>query len=183
MSAGGDNSSRADLHRLRRQGVLAAVLAFVSVLAAVLYYVIYYPRHAGQAQPIAFSHRFHAGQKEIGCFMCHTGTLDSRFAGLPPVSRCMLCHERVIVGFPEIRELKRHYDQNEPISWNRVNSLPEHVFFSHERHVRSGVDCGRCHGDVKAMDRIVQPQEFTMGFCVQCHRDNGVSHDCLRCHR
>jgi hypothetical protein len=95
----------------------------------------------------------------------------------------MLCHERVIVAFPKIRDLREHYDTGTPVEWNQVNRLPEYVYFSHERHIRSGVDCGRCHGNVVGMDRIVQPQEFTMGMCVQCHRDNNASHDCLRCHR
>ena len=49
--------------------------------------------------------------------------------------------------------------------------------------VLKSVDCGACHGDVKGMDRLTQAHEFNMGFCVQCHRDNNVSHDCLMCHR
>lgn len=167
----------------RGLSVVLTLTIFASVLGVVYYYHVQNPRRHGLAQPIPFSHRFHAGQKLIGCFMCHPGAMDSPHAGVPPAQRCMLCHERIIVTFPAIQDLRGHVERDEPILWRRVFSIPDYVYFSHERHVRSGVDCSRCHGDVRAMDRVVQPREFTMGFCVQCHRDNTVSHDCLRCHR
>jgi hypothetical protein len=33
------------------------------------------------------------------------------------------------------------------------------------------------------MDRVFMKKPFQMGFCVQCHRDTKVSHDCWMCHR
>jgi predicted CXXCH cytochrome family protein len=109
--------------------------------------------------------------------------VDTARAGVPPVEKCMLCHQRILVTYPEIEKLRRHYDEKNPPQWARVNSLPEFVYFSHERHVRSGADCGQCHGNIRGMDRVYLVQDFTMGFCVQCHRDNGYSHDCYTCHR
>ena len=95
----------------------------------------------------------------------------------------MLCHERIIITHPEIRNLREHFYRGDPVEWVRVYTLPEFVYFNHEAHIRRQVDCGRCHGDVRSMDRIIPAHEINMGFCVQCHRDNGVSHDCLMCHR
>jgi len=158
-------------------GVLA-----ITGLTVLLYYKLY-PSPVGELQPIPFSHRLHAGQKTISCVFCHPGTIRTSRAGIPPLEKCMLCHERIIVAFPKIVNLHRHYEAGRPVEWNRVNSLPDFVYFSHSVHTHRGFDCGRCHGDVKAMDRVVQVQDFKMGFCVRCHRDEGASHDCLVCHR
>jgi len=101
-----------------------------------------------------------------------------------PVETCMLCHKRIIITHPQIQRLRKYYDDREPIPWERVNSLSEFVFFNHQRHVRAGFDCGRCHGDIANMDRVKPVVNLnTMGFCVQCHRDEEYSHDCLICHR
>jgi hypothetical protein len=43
-------------------------------------------------QPIAFSHRLHAGEMKIDCLYCHYGAESSRMAGMPPVGLCMNCH-------------------------------------------------------------------------------------------
>lgn len=46
-------------------------------------------------QPIAYSHRLHAGELEIPCQYCHTGADKSRHAGLPAVETCLKCHGSV----------------------------------------------------------------------------------------
>lgn len=43
-------------------------------------------------QPIAFSHRLHAGELQIACLYCHAGAERSRYAGIPAASVCMNCH-------------------------------------------------------------------------------------------
>lgn len=43
-------------------------------------------------QPIAFSHRLHAGDLQIPCLYCHSGAERSRYAGIPASSVCMNCH-------------------------------------------------------------------------------------------
>jgi hypothetical protein len=167
--------------RPRRGDVVVAALAGLTLAGMVLLYYYYYP--VGVAQEIPFSHRFHAGEKRIGCLVCHAHALDTPRAGLPEVETCMHCHERIIVAYPKIVELRAHYFDNVPIRWRRVNHVPEFVYFNHQVHLRRGFECGKCHGDVKGMDRVVPSPEITMGFCVQCHRDNKYSHDCLICHR
>ena len=43
-------------------------------------------------QPIAYSHRLHAGELGIDCQYCHSGAKRSRHAGIPAASVCMNCH-------------------------------------------------------------------------------------------
>ena len=47
------------------------------------------------AQPIAFSHRLHAGELQVQCLYCHSGAEKSRHAGIPPANVCMNCHRFV----------------------------------------------------------------------------------------
>jgi hypothetical protein len=46
-------------------------------------------------QPIAFSHRQHAGDLQISCQYCHYGAENSRHAGIPAAGLCMNCHRFV----------------------------------------------------------------------------------------
>ena len=46
-------------------------------------------------QPIAFSHRLHAGEMAIDCLYCHSAADKSRHAAVPAVSVCMNCHKFV----------------------------------------------------------------------------------------
>lgn len=164
---------------------LGAWLAAAAVLlaAATALYALWHPVDVPPAQPIAFSHRVHAGDKRIGCFYCHEGARDTARAGVPAVQRCMQCHQQIIVTHPEVQIVRRHYFDNQPIEWNRVNRLPEFVHFTHQMHVQYGFDCSWCHGNVKAMDRVRLENNFLMGFCLDCHRRNGATHDCFACHR
>lgn len=155
-------------------------LALLAVMV-VGYYA--FPADIGPAQPIPFSHRVHAGDKEISCLFCHPGAIQGSTAEVPPLETCMLCHQKIIVNHPQIAELRRHWEQREPVEWVIVENVPDHAYFDHAAHTRIGLDCGECHGHVAAMDRIRTANKFEMGFCVQCHRDEEVSVDCLTCHR
>ena len=53
-------------------------------------------------QPIAYSHRLHAGELQIDCQYCHYGAESSRHAGIPPASICMNCHANVTAGFDDV---------------------------------------------------------------------------------
>ncbi len=162
-----------------------ALAVFGLVSAGIAACLILRPPDAAGApqQPIPFSHAFHVGSKNLSCLLCHTGVRDADRAGIPPLSTCMLCHQSIIITHPQIARLRQHYAAGDPVRWVRVNQLREFVYFSHQRHIRAGFDCSRCHGDVRGMDRIKLVHDFQMGFCVQCHRDNNYSHDCYICHR
>jgi len=54
-------------------------------------------------QPIAFSHRLHAGELAIGCLYCHFGAEKSRYAGIPAASTCMNCHRFVTAPWGAVR--------------------------------------------------------------------------------
>jgi len=46
-------------------------------------------------QPIAYSHRLHAGELGIDCRYCHTGAERGRSAAIPSAGVCMNCHRAV----------------------------------------------------------------------------------------
>ena len=54
-------------------------------------------------QPIAYSHRLHAGELQIPCLYCHTGAEQGRHAGIPSADVCMRCHESVQATFGALR--------------------------------------------------------------------------------
>lgn len=54
-------------------------------------------------QPIAYSHRLHAGELAIPCQYCHSGAEKSRHAGIPSASVCMNCHRFVTAARSKVR--------------------------------------------------------------------------------
>lgn len=146
------------------------------------------------AQPLPFSHRLHAGTMRISCAYCHAGTTRSRTAGLPSLATCMGCHRTTRTDSPAIRELTRRFDAGQPLPWQRVHTLPAHVFFDHRPHVQAGIACQSCHGEVQTMEVVTRRMAMRMGNCLACHRHpqdllpagtpavRGAEH-CGACHR
>lgn len=151
-------------------------------------------------QPIEYSHKLHAGKLQIQCEYCHTGARRSIHAGVPETGTCMNCHKVIdSEGRPELEKLKEYYASGEPIPWNKVHDLPDFVHFSHKRHVRGGVSCQECHGEVQdEMTVAYRVNTLQMGWCLDCHREHptvdenyGASaelrraelKDCLTCHK
>jgi len=46
-------------------------------------------------QPIAFSHKIHAGDNKIECQYCHSAAKHSKHSGIPSVNVCMNCHMNI----------------------------------------------------------------------------------------
>ena len=140
--------------------------------------------HAGTPweQPISFSHARHVEQAGIDCQFCHAYARRGPVAGIPSVERCAGCHRGILTERPEIVKLLEYWEQETPIPWIRVHDLPDYVRFSHKAHVRTGIDCAECHGDVARMDIAVQVESLSMGWCVDCHSARDASRDCLVCH-
>lgn len=144
-------------------------------------------------QPIAFSHKLHAGVRKIPCLSCHAYARRSTVAGVPSVQTCMGCHSLIAVRKPEIRKLAAFWEQRQPIPWVRIHQLPDFVYFPHKRHVRAGVRCQECHGPIETMDVVAQVSSLEMGWCVGCHMEVTQSHrfgatvepstDCVTCHK
>lgn len=121
-------------------------------------------------QPVNFSHKVHAGDNKINCLYCHSSADKSKVAGIPTAATCMNCHSKIKPDSPEIQKIAAAIENNRPIEWTKVNDVPDHVVFSHSRHVVAGINCNTCHGPVETMERISQFSTFTMGSCVSCHR-------------
>jgi hypothetical protein len=137
-------------------------------------------------QPIDFPHKIHhINEIGIECNACHSGVSLGPRAGLPSINFCMSCHEDI--GDPNdsrIQTLRAHAKRGEDMPWQRVYGFFEesHVRFNHAPHIRAGVDCAMCHGDLTQMTVAERVVEHTMGFCINCHKQKGASNDCLTCH-
>jgi len=105
----------------------------------------------GPDQPIAFPHDRHVQIDGLNCQYCHSAARNSIHAGVPEIATCMGCHRFVLKDSPEIKLLTAYWMRGEPVPWKKVHDLPDFVNFSHQRHVRAGVDCTECHGQVETM--------------------------------
>ncbi len=145
----------------------------------------------GPSQPIAFPHYTHVTVNGMQCEYCHSVARKSIHAGVPETQVCMNCHQFVKKDSPEIQKVKAYWDRKEPIPWKKVHDLPDFVYFSHERHVRGGVDCTECHGQVGLQGQVTNWSErdehgavvqmsgvqypmirettLQMGWCLDCH--------------
>ena len=169
-------------------------------------------------QPVKFIHSVHVCENEVDCKYCHHSAYESKHAGIPSTNVCMNCHKAVKKGrrYGET-EIAKIYDaigfdsesgtyvdgegttgfispqdsyEGEPIRWNKVHNLPDHVFFSHQQHVVvGGLQCQNCHGDVETytVGRVAEVDDInllvdkypgliqlskptlTMGWCIECH--------------
>lgn len=164
---------------------LLPLTVLVMVLAGVGYTLYAVGLNEGYApvQPINFSHRKHAGDMQIPCQYCHVNTEQGRIATVPAMNVCMNCHKIAGAGKPEVEKLKEHYAKGEEIEWVRVHDLPDFVYFTHRVHIAKGFACQQCHGPVETMDRIEQVAPLTMGWCVDCHKQNGGPLECNTCHQ
>ena len=54
-------------------------------------------------QPIAYSHRLHAGELGLDCQHCHSGADESQTAGIPPAATCMNCHRFISAPYNVVR--------------------------------------------------------------------------------
>ncbi len=133
-------------------------------------------------QPIAFSHKLHAGQYEIECNYCHTGVLKGKSASIPSANICMNCHSAIVkVGdsdqpSTEIQKIYDAIENDQPIEWIRVHNLPDLSYFNHAQHVAvGGVECETCHGPIQEMEVVRQHSNLTMGWCIDCHRQTEVN--------
>jgi hypothetical protein len=140
------------------------------------------PAKAAPAQPIAFPHPVHVQEAGIPCEFCHRNVRKGASATVPAVEQCMFCHRIIGSGLPEVEKLRGLAQEGKPVNWARVHRLPDHVRFVHEPHIRAGVSCSTCHGQVERMTRVRQVRSLKMGDCVNCHRANNAPTDCVVCH-
>src|SRR5579859_7367119 len=100
-------------------------------------------------QPIAYSHKIHIAQG-LQCLDCHSGADTGARATIPSVSKCMLCHAKIATENPEVKKVAAYAAARREIPWERVYGFEAaaSVKFQHAPHIRAGVQCARCHGDM-----------------------------------
>jgi len=121
-------------------------------------------------QPIQFSHAHHVGGVGLDCRYCHTSVETSAFAGIPPTKTCMNCHSEIWSTAPILEPVRASFRDDVNLNWIRVHDLPDFVYFSHKIHVKQGVGCATCHGEIDKMPLTFQASSLLMEWCLDCHR-------------
>lgn len=89
-------------------------------------------------------------------------------------------------------EKQAYTGKGKPIEWVRIHNMPDFVYFSHAQHVVAGeqaiisswnkknpdnqidIVCKACHGKVDTMNVVQMANDFTMGWCIECHRTTEI---------
>lgn len=87
---------------------------------------------------------------------------------------------------------QKYTGKTQPVEWTRIHNMPDFVYFNHSQHVVAGeqaiisahnkknpdnkidVVCKACHGKVDTMNVVQMANDFTMGWCIECHRTTEV---------
>jgi hypothetical protein len=158
---------------IARVSIYGAVL-ILSALGAVFYYInqsgYYTETQVPRPQPVPFSHRHHTAQLGIDCRYCHATVETAGFAGIPATHTCMSCHSQVWVKAPLLEAVRASYRTNQSIEWLRVNAVPDFVYFDHSIHVKKGVGCTTCHGQLGEMTITWREHTLYMRWCIECHK-------------
>jgi hypothetical protein len=107
----------------------------------------------------------------IDCRYCHTSVEDSAFAGVPPTSTCMNCHSQMWTNAQMLEPVRESFRLQRPLAWQRVHDLPDYVYFNHSIHVKKGIGCVTCHGQVDKMPLTWKSATLHMQWCLDCHRE------------
>lgn len=162
---------------------VASVVGLSSIVGAFYYYatpkfweVGYMPTQPGGG----FNHQIHAGQLGMDCRYCHTKVETSYEANIPNVATCHGCHAAgSLTAFNEsdahkakTEFIRTAYAADASIEWRRIHKLPDYVAnFPHSIHLKAGVSCYSCHGQITAMPVVYQAQSLSMSWCLDCHRN------------
>ena len=139
-------------------------------------------------QPINFNHKKHIEQG-IECETCHIYIKEESFAGLPELQTCLDCHGSPITKSTEEEKIRNFAKKGISLEWKRIYRLPQHVYFSHRRHVAfANLECQVCHGAIG--DAVKPPTKplkiLIMNDCIDCHKSSKkskISADCIDCHK
>ncbi len=82
----------------------------------------------------------------------------------------MTCHSQVWRDAPALAPVRESWATGRPLHWNRVNDVPDYVYFNHSIHVQKGVACVSCHGRVDRMPLMQKAHSLYMRWCLDCHR-------------
>lgn len=153
---------------------LVAVLGALAILVPAFIWYYFSPEFTDvgyqPVQPVPFSHKLHAGDLELDCRYCHAQVERAAVASVPPTQVCMNCHSLVFRDSPKLAPIRDSAASGQPMQWVRVHNVPDYAYFDHSLHLRAGVGCSSCHGDVRSMEVVTQMKPLSMGWCLQCHR-------------
>ncbi len=159
------------------RGIVGAVVALALLYAGVQSVMAVGLTQGYQpTQPIAFSHKLHAGENNINCAYCHTSVYKGKSANIPSANICMNCHSQIKTESPEIKKIYRAIERKQPIQWVRIHNLPDLAYFNHSQHTQvGGIQCQTCHGPIQNMEVVYQYSALTMGWCINCHRETPLN--------
>ena len=161
---------------------LVVILALLSG-TAVLWATAWRP---AVPQPVAFNHRRHTQDLKLDCLFCHQYVTTGAHAGLPDAQICGICHQAPTGDSPEAARVSALLAEGDSLQFRKLFRLASHVRYTHRRHVGiAELECRNCHGGIASTERpparpLVQ---ITMDLCLDCHRAQGQSVDCVACHR
>lgn len=173
---------RSPLARMLTFVALMLLLCGVGFLIFFYFGPIYSLSTFAPVQPLPFSHKLHAGDLGVDCQFCHIFARRSEIAGVPSLGKCMGCHGNLTIDSPAIKTLVKLSESEKPIEWVRIYHLPDHVWFSHKRHIKRDIACQQCHGPVETLNVNAQMVIHRMGFCLECHQKHKAPTDCWTCH-
>ncbi|MEL7473014.1 MAG: cytochrome c3 family protein [Planctomycetota bacterium] len=131
----------------------------------------YMPTQPGEG----FNHQLHAGELGVDCRYCHYHIEESPEANIPHVGVCYGCHAETRLKdseFHKVEWVREAYAEDASIPWRRVHKLPDYVRnFPHHVHLKAGVSCYSCHGQIMAQEVVHQEHGLGMGWCLDCHRN------------
>jgi hypothetical protein len=161
--------------------------------------------YTSRPQPVDFSHKIHADKAGLKCEDCHAFRDDGSYAGIPTLDKCAGCHGAPMGDTAAEKNFIEHYvTPNREPEWLPNARQPENVYFPHAAHVKlAQLKCERCHGNQGATSSLRPYQQdrisgysrdiwgnraagvsgMRMDDCVACHRQHGLEHSCLDCHK
>ncbi len=158
------------LSRLSIFGALFLVVGLLWLIAGINRSSYVTDQSVAREQPVPFSHDHHVGGLGIDCRYCHTSVEVSAFAGIPATAVCMNCHSQIWSTSDVLKPVRDSFQNGRPIRWTRVHNLPDFAYFDHSIHLRKGVGCATCHGQVDQMPLMWQAASLQMEWCLECHR-------------
>ena len=113
--------------------VPAILVASLGVLACFVVFAFWYwgsPKHYvvgyQPVQPVAYSHKLHAGQLGLDCRYCHSAVEKSWFSNIPSGNTCMNCHNQVAKESPKLALVRDSYNAGQPIPWVQIHMTPDY---------------------------------------------------------
>ena len=160
-------------------GIVAVLILGVAI-------PIFARRSPAVSQPVAFNHRKHTQDLGLNCEFCHKYVRTGAHPGLPGAETCAMCHRIRQGTSAEGARVTELLAAGDPLRFNKLFRLPSHVFYTHRRHVGiAKLECTNCHGAIADTERPPKRPlvRIKMKVCLNCHRRQGQSLDCVSCHR